>query len=96
EGDESNPLKEAQTIETLPTQESKEEHTLPTPTADLVFEQDIVQEPSAKESGPQIEDLQPSNMNDQGMAQVQPTLEITQIEAEKDTTQHLDVEHSIN
>ncbi|MCI32170.1 hypothetical protein A2U01_0053382, partial [Trifolium medium] len=27
----SNPLKEAQAIETLPAQESKEEHTLPTP-----------------------------------------------------------------
>ncbi|MCI57381.1 hypothetical protein A2U01_0078632, partial [Trifolium medium] len=58
EVDESNPLKEAQTIETLPTQEDKEEHTLPTPTVDLVSEQDIVQEPPVKESGTQAENTQ--------------------------------------
>ncbi|MCI74924.1 hypothetical protein A2U01_0096190, partial [Trifolium medium] len=69
EVNDSNPLKEAQAIETLPAQENKEEHTLPTPQGSLqfestptvvpVFEQVIVQEPPVKESGPQVENTQP-------------------------------------
>ncbi|MCI80246.1 hypothetical protein A2U01_0101517, partial [Trifolium medium] len=75
--------------ETLPTQENKEEHTLPTPTVDLISEQDIVQEPPIKESGPRVEDIQPSELKGQGVAEIQPNPEITQIEAEKDTTPHV-------
>ncbi|MCI35126.1 hypothetical protein A2U01_0056347, partial [Trifolium medium] len=95
EVDDSNPLKEAQTIETLPTQENKGEHTLPTPTAVLVSEQEIVQEPPVNESGPQVEDTQPSELEGQGVAEIQPNPEITHIEAEKDATPHLEVEHSL-
>ncbi|MCI83291.1 hypothetical protein A2U01_0104566, partial [Trifolium medium] len=55
----------------------------------------IVQEPPVKESGPQVEDTQPSELKDQGVAEIPPNPEITQIEAEKDATPHLEVEHSI-
>ncbi|MCI41943.1 hypothetical protein A2U01_0063177, partial [Trifolium medium] len=63
EVNDSSPLKETQAIETPPAQASKEEHALPTPqgsphfestpTAVLVPEQVIVQEPPVKELEPQ-------------------------------------------
>ncbi|MCI31463.1 hypothetical protein A2U01_0052675, partial [Trifolium medium] len=93
---ESNPLKETPVIEALPIQENKEEHILPTPIVDLVSEPDIVHEPPIKESETQQDNTQTSNLNDQGVAQVQPNLDTDQIEAEKDATQHVDVEHSVS
>ncbi|MCI87952.1 hypothetical protein A2U01_0109237, partial [Trifolium medium] len=61
----------------------------------LVSEQEIVQEPPVKESGPQVENTQPGELKDQGVTEVRPNPETTNIEAEKDITPHLEVEHSI-
>ncbi|MCI47443.1 hypothetical protein A2U01_0068685, partial [Trifolium medium] len=84
---------------------NKEEHTLPTPqgslqleltpTAVLVSEQVIVQEPPVIESGLQVENAQPGELKDQGVTEVRPNPETINIEAEKDITQHLEVEPSI-
>ncbi|MCI50283.1 hypothetical protein A2U01_0071527, partial [Trifolium medium] len=84
EVDKSSPLKEAQTIKTLPPQEGKEERTLPIPTVDPVPEQDIVQEPPVKESRPQVEDTQPSELKNQGVTEIRPNPEAINIETEKD------------
>ncbi|MCI72660.1 hypothetical protein A2U01_0093923, partial [Trifolium medium] len=51
--------------------------------------------PPVKESGPQVEDTQPSELKGHGVAEIQPNPEITQIETEKATTPHVEVEHSL-
>ncbi|MCI81378.1 hypothetical protein A2U01_0102651, partial [Trifolium medium] len=74
-----------------PAQENKEEHTLPapqgslqfepTPTPVLVSEQVIVQEPPVKELEPPVEKTQPGELKDQGVTEVRPNPETTNIEA---------------
>ncbi|MCI74482.1 hypothetical protein A2U01_0095746, partial [Trifolium medium] len=67
-----------------------------TPTAVLVPEQVIVQEPPVKELEPQAEKTQPGELKDQGVAEFRPNPETTKIETEKEITPHLEVEHSID
>ncbi|MCI92832.1 hypothetical protein A2U01_0114129, partial [Trifolium medium] len=65
-------------------------------TAVLVSEQVIVREPQVKEPEPKVEKTQQGELKDQEVAGVQLDPETAKIEAEKDITQHLEVEHSIN